>query len=53
MKYVTRVTEYAPKADHMAEQIEKISNEMLEKNYELVSVLCTLSAKAILVFKSI
>lgn len=49
--YKTVVIEYSPKADTMAKKIEEKSNEMLEDEYELVTMSITNSAKAILVFK--
>ena len=52
MKYITRVVDYAPKADAMAERIEALANEMAEEGCELVSFSCTEAAKAILVFKN-
>lgn len=51
--YKTVVIEYFPKADTMAKKVEKISNEMLEDEYELVTMSITNSAKAILIFKII
>ena len=37
----------------MAKKVKKISNEMLEDEYELVTMSITNSAKAILIFKII
>ena len=51
--YKTVVIEYFPKADTMAKKVKKISNEMLEDEYELVTMSITNSAKAILIFKKI
>lgn len=50
--YKTVIIEYSPKADDMAQKVEKKANEMLEKGYELVTISITGTAKAILVFKS-
>lgn len=52
MKYITKIVEYSPKADVMAEKIENVANKMAEEGYELVSFSCTEAAKAILVFKN-
>ena len=52
MKYITKVVGYSPKADTMAEKIEEIANDMAKDDYELVTITCTESAKAILVFKN-
>lgn len=49
--YKTIVIEYAPKADDMAEKVERKANEMTLEGYELVTMSITGSAKAILVFK--
>ena len=49
--YKTVVIEYSPKADNMAEKIEEKANEMLQQEYELVTMSVTTTAKAILVFK--
>ena len=49
--YKTVVIEYSPKADDMAQKVEK-ANEMLKNNYELVTMSITGTAKAILVFKN-
>ena len=49
--YKTEVIEYSPKADDMAKKIEEKANEMLEEDYELVTMSITGTAKAILVFK--
>lgn len=51
--YKTVVIEYFPKADTMAKKVKKISNEMLEDEYELVTMSITNYAKAILIFKTI
>lgn len=37
----------------MAKKVEKISNEMLEDEHELVTMSITISAKAKLIFKKI
>ncbi len=49
--YKTVVIEYSPKADEMAQKVEKKANEMLENGYELVTMSITGTAKAILVLK--
>ncbi len=49
--YKTIVIEYSPKADDMAQKIEKKANEMLQNGYNLVTMSITGTAKAILVFK--
>ena len=49
--YKTVVIEYSPKTDDMAQKVEEKANEMLEKEYELVTMSITGAAKAILVFK--
>ena len=49
--YKTVVIDYSPKADNMAQKVEKKANEMLENGYELVTMSITGTAKAILVFK--
>ena len=36
--YKTVVIEYFPKADDMAQKVEKKANEMLQEGYELVYV---------------
>ena len=50
--YKTVVIEYFPKADDMAQKVEKKANEMSQEGYELVTMSITGTAKAILVFKS-
>ncbi len=49
--YKTVVIDYSPKADNMAQKVEEKANEMLENDYELVTMSITGTAKAILVFK--
>ncbi|HIQ90313.1 MAG TPA: hypothetical protein IAB27_01600 [Candidatus Coprosoma intestinipullorum] len=49
--YKTVVIEYFPKADDMAQKVEKKANEMSQEGYELVTMSITGTAKAILVFK--
>lgn len=51
--YKTVVIEYSPKADEMAQKVEKKSNEMLQEGYELITMSITGTAKAILVFKKV
>ena len=51
--YKTVVIEYSPKADNMAEKIEEKANEMLQQEYELITMSITGTAKAILVFQQI
>lgn len=51
--YKTVVIGYLPKANDMAQRIEKEANEMLENGYELITMSITGTAKAILVFKKI
>lgn len=51
MKYITKVIPYSPKADTMAQRIEEIANEMAQEGYDLISITCTESAKAIVIFK--
>lgn len=48
--YKTVVIEYSPKADDMADKIERKANEMADEGYTLVTMSVTGSAKAILVF---
>ena len=48
--YKTVVIEYSPKADEMAQKVEKKANEMLENGYELVTMSITGTAKAIIHF---
>ncbi|WP_163196284.1 hypothetical protein [Bifidobacterium platyrrhinorum] len=50
MAYKTVVLDYAPKAKTMAEEVERVANEMETQGYELVTMSVTNSAKAILVF---
>ena len=49
--YISKVIDYSPKADNMAQKVEEKANEMLENGYELVTMSITGTAKAILVFK--
>ena len=49
--YKSIVIQYSPKADDMAQKVEKKANEMLQNGYELVTMSITGTAKAILVFK--
>ena len=51
MIYKTVVTDYAPKAKKMADEIEKTINEKAEDGWELVTFSVTNSCKAILVFR--
>ena len=51
--YKTVVIEYFPKADDMAQKVEKKANEMSQEGYELVTMSITGTAKAILVFKKV
>lgn len=51
MKYISKVISYSPKAEILADKIVQAANEMAEKDYELVSVTCTGTARAVLVFK--
>ena len=48
--YRTVVIDYSPKAEIMADKIEKKANEMLLEGYRLVTMSVTGTAKAILVF---
>ena len=50
--YKTVVIKYSAKANTMAKLVEDKANEMLKQGYELVTFSVTLSAKAIMVFKS-
>lgn len=50
--YFTKVVDYNPKAKKMAEELEKVINEVCEKEQaEFVTFSITNSAKAITVFK--
>ena len=51
MTYKTIVTDYAPKAKKMADEIEKVINEKAKDGWEPVSFSVTNSCKAILVFR--
>lgn len=50
MKYKTEIIEYSPKADAMAKKVEEKANEMAASGYLLVTMTCTGTAHAILVF---
>ncbi len=52
MIYKTVVTDYAPKAKEMADEIEKIINKKAKDGWELVTFSVTNSCKAILVLSS-
>lgn len=51
MKYKTVVLKYNPRAEKMAEEVEKVANEYAEQGWKLITFSVTLSAKAILVFE--
>lgn len=51
MTYKTIVTDYAPKARKMAEEIESVINEKAKDGWEPVTFSVTSSCKAILVFR--
>ena len=51
MKYKTVVLKHNPRAEKMAEEVEKAANEYAEKGWKLITFSVTLSAKAILVFE--
>ena len=51
MKYKTVVLKYNPRAEKMAEEVEKAANEYAGKGWKLVTFSITLAAKAILVFE--
>ena len=51
MIYKTIVTDYAPKAKKMADEIEQVINEKAKDGWELVTFSVTNSCKAILVFR--
>lgn len=51
MKYKTVVLKYNPRAEKMAEEVEKAANEYAEKGWTLLTFSVTLAAKAILVFE--
>lgn len=51
MKYKPVVLKYNPRAEKMAEEVEKAANEYAEKGWKLVTFSITLAAKAILVFE--
>ncbi len=50
MVYKTIVTDYAPKANKMADEIEKIINEKAKEGWEPVTFSVTNSCKAIILF---
>lgn len=51
MIYKTVVTDYAPKAKKMADEIEQVINEKAKDGWKLVTFSVTNSCKAILVFR--
>lgn len=51
MKYKTVVADYNPRAEKMAEEVEKVANEYAERGWKLLSFSVTPSSKAILVFE--
>ena len=51
MTYKTLVTDYAPKAKKMADEIEQVINEKARDGWELATFSVTNSCKAILVFR--
>ena len=51
MTYKTIVTDYAPRAKKMADEIEQVINEKAKDGWELVTFSVTNSCKAILVFR--
>lgn len=51
MTYKTLVTNYAPKAKKMADEIEQVINEKAKDGWELMTFSVTNSCKAILVFR--
>ena len=51
MTYKTIVTDYAPKAKKMADEIEQVINEKAKDGWELATFSVTNSCKAILVFR--
>ena len=51
MTYKTIVTDYAPKARKMADEIEQVINEKAKDGWELVTFSVTNSCKAILIFR--
>ncbi len=53
MKYISKVITYSPKAEILAAKIVQAANEMAEKDYELVTVTCTGTASAVLIFKQL
>ena len=50
MIYKTIVTDYAPKAKKMADEIEKVINEKAKEDWEPVTFSVTNSCKAIILF---
>ena len=51
MTYKTLVTDYAPKAKKIADEIEQVINEKAMDGWELATFSVTNSCKAILVFR--
>ena len=51
MTYKTIVTDYAPRAKKMADEIEQVINEKAKDGWELVTFSVTNSCKAIIVFR--
>ena len=51
MTYKTLVTDYAPKAKKIADEIEQVINEKARDGWELATFSVTNSCKAILVFR--
>lgn len=51
MTYKTIVTDYAPKAKKMANEIEQVLNKKAKDGWELAAFSVTNSCKAILVFR--
>ncbi len=52
MTYKAVAIDYNPRAEKMAEEVEKTANEQAKKGWELLTFSVTNSAKAILVFRS-
>ena len=51
MTYKTIVTDYAPKAKKMADELEQVINEKAKDGWEPVTFSVTNSCKAIIVFR--
>jgi len=51
MTYKTIVTDYAPRAKKMADEIEQVINEKAKDGWEPVTFSVTNSCKAIIVFR--